>query len=75
MNLLIEVSDVATSMTMEETPESPEGPHFPAEENSISVEGYCGAIKSPLFLMGLCWWIQEMDKNPLGFNTAMRRGP
>ena len=39
LNLLIEVSDVATSMTMEETSESPEGPNYPAEGNSITSEG------------------------------------
>ena len=47
LNLLIEVSDVATSMTMEETPESPEGPHFPAEENSISSGGILRGYQIP----------------------------
>lgn len=48
LNLLIEVSDVATSMTMEETSESPEGPNFPAEGNSMTSGGILQGYQIPV---------------------------
>lgn len=47
LNLLIEVSDVATSMTMEETPESPEDSNYPAEGNSITSGGMLRGYQIP----------------------------
>ena len=47
LNLLIEVSDVATSMTMEETPEPSEDPNFPAEGSSMTSEGILRGYQIP----------------------------
>ena len=47
LNLLIEVSDVATSMTMEETPESQGSPNFPAEGSSMTSEGILRGYQIP----------------------------
>ena len=47
LNLLIEVSDVATSMTMEETPESQGSPNFHAEDSSTTSGGMLRGYQIP----------------------------